>query len=292
MDDPAAIPVGFIGLGVMGRSMAGHLLAAGHPLHVFTRTRSTAEDLLASGAHWHDSPAELAPHCQVIITMVGFPPDVDEVYFGATGLLEAVQAGCLLIDCTTSSPALAQRIAATGAARGCACLDAPVSGGDVGAREARLSIMVGGDTEAVERARPLLERLGRTITHVGPAGAGQHCKMANQIVIAASMLGVSEALGYVRGAGLDAERVLQAITGGAAGSWTLDNLAPRMLAGDFAPGFFVKHFIKDMGIAQEEAASMGLETPGLQLALQRYRELAEAGGGDEGTQALYRLYQR
>ncbi len=282
--------IGFIGLGVMGRSMAGHLLAAGYPLRVFTRTSGTASALLERGAVWAGSPAALARACDVVFTIVGFPRDVEAVYFGADGLIEALRPGCVLVDMTTSRPDLAARIAAAAAGRGAAALDAPVSGGDKGAREAALSIMVGGDRENFERILPLFRIMGKNIVHQGPAGSGQHCKLCNQIAIAGTMIGVCEAVAYARRAGLDPQTVLQSIGAGAAGSWSLGNLAPRMLAGDFAPGFFVKHFIKDMDIAAASADALALDTPGLDLALALYRRLAAAGGGDMGTQALYRLY--
>ena len=282
--------VGFIGIGVMGASMAGHLLDAGYQLHISTRTKAKAEGLLSRGATWHDSPQDLAPHCDAIITIVGFPPDVEQVYLD-DGIVANAKDGALLIDMTTSSPELAQRIAAAGSARGLRCLDAPVSGGDVGAREARLSIMVGGERAAFDAALPLFEAMGKNIVHQGPAGSGQHTKMANQIAIAAGMLGVCEALAYASSAGLDPETVLASIGAGAAGSWSLSNLGPRMIAGNFDPGFYVKHFIKDMGIAADEAERLGLDTPGLLLALERYRQLAARGGDNDGTQGLYKLYR-
>lgn len=282
--------VGFIGIGVMGRSMAGHLLAAGYPLVVYNRTKAKAETLLAQGARWGDSPAAVAAACDVVITMVGYPRDVEETYLGPEGLVARGKAGALFVDMTTSSPALAQRIAAAAKAAGKAALDAPVSGGDVGAQEAKLAIMVGGEAADFERARPLLEKLGANIVHQGAAGAGQHTKMCNQIAIASNMVGVCEALAYAKTAGLEADKVLASIATGAAGSWSLSNLGPRMLAGNFAPGFYVKHFVKDMTIALEEAAAMGLETPGLSLARQLYARLEALGEADSGTQALYKLY--
>lgn len=284
--------IGFIGLGVMGRSMAGHLLAAGNSLRVFARRKETARDLLDGGAVWAESPAALAENCEIVFTMVGFPQDVEEVYLGTHGLIAGMRPGTVLVDMTTSTPELAERIAAAAAARGGAALDAPVSGGDKGAREAALSIMVGGELSAFERVMPLFRVMGRNIVHHGPAGSGQHCKLCNQIAIAANMVGVCEAMVYARRSGLDPEKVLKSITGGAAGSWSLSNLAPRMLAGDFAPGFFVKHFIKDMSIAAAAAARMGFDLPGLALALSLYRKLAGRGHENDGTQALYRLYQK
>lgn len=288
MERPA---IGWIGLGVMGRSMAAHLLAAGNPLHVHTRTVAGAEDLLDGGAAWAESPAALAPACNVIFTMVGFPEDVDAVYFGGDGLIGAVKPGTVMVDMTTSRPGLALRIAEAAEGRGCRALDAPVSGGDRGAREATLSIMVGGDRAAFNRVLPLLQVMAGNVVFQGPAGSGQHCKMCNQIAIASNMLGVCEAIAYARRAGLDAQRVLESISAGAAGSWSLRNLGPRMLAGDFAPGFYVKHFIKDMAIAAASADAFRLDTPGLDLALALYRKLAASGCDDDGTQALYRLYE-
>lgn len=283
--------IGFIGLGVMGKSMAGHLLEAGHPLHVYNRTRSKAEPLLERGAQWASSPRDLARECRVIFTVVGYLRDVEQVYFGEEGLLAGLQPGAVLVDMTTSSPELAKRIATAAQEAGGLALDAPVSGGDRGAREGTLSIMVGGDDEAFAQVRPLLEVMGENIVLQGPAGSGQHCKLCNQIAIAANMIGVCEAMAYARKAGLDPDTVLKSISTGAAGSWSLTNLAPRMLKGDFDPGFFVRHFIKDMDLATEAAEGMGLDAPGLKLALERYRELASKGHEMDGTQALFRLYQ-
>ncbi len=282
--------IGFIGLGVMGRSMARHLRSAGYELTVYNRTRARADDIIAQGAVWADSPAAVASTSDTIITMVGYPRDVEEVYFGDNGIFREARAGTLLIDMTTSTPKLAQRIAAAAQERAMHALDAPVSGGDIGAREARLTIMVGGDEDAFERALPVLQVMGKTINRMGGAGAGQHTKMCNQIAIAAGMLGVCEALAYAKRAGLDQTHVIDTIATGAAGSWSLSNYGPRIIKGDFAPGFYVKHFIKDMEIALEAAREMGLDAPGLELALQRYRELAESGGAELGTQALYKLY--
>ncbi len=287
---PENATVGFIGTGVMGASMAGHILKAGYPLHVYTRTRTKAEELVRQGAMWQETPAELAAACDVIITMIGYPQDVEAVYLGEEGLIANARQGSCLIDMTTSSPLLAQRIAEACAARGLHALDAPVSGGDVGAREARLSIMIGGEEQTVTAVRPLLELLGSNIVHQGAAGAGQHAKMCNQIAIASNMMGVCEAIAYAQSAGLNPQTVLQAIAGGAAGSWSLANLGPRMLAGDYEPGFYIKHFIKDMGIALDAAREMGLSLPGLSLAESLYRQLAEQGLEDKGTQALIQYY--
>jgi 3-hydroxyisobutyrate dehydrogenase len=283
--------IAFIGTGVMGRSMAGHLLRAGHPLHVFNRTKAKAQPLLDAGAHWHDSAGAAAAAADFVCTIVGFPVDVEETYFGSGGVLARAKSGAVLIDMTTSSPLLAQRIAAAAHAKGLAALDAPVSGGDVGAREARLVIMVGGDAAAFERAKPLFELMGKNIALHGGPGAGQHCKMANQISIASIMMSWCEALTYARKAGLDPARVIESIGGGAAASWSLNNLAPRALRGDFAPGFYVKHFLKDMRIALEAAEAMQLDLPGLKQAKKLYDEVAARGWADDGTQALLRLYQ-
>ena len=282
--------IAFIGTGVMGRSMAGHLLKAGHKLHVHNRTKEKAASLLEAGATWHDSPGSAAAAADFVITIVGFPADVEQVYLGEGGIVANSRPGAVLIDMTTSSPLLARKIAEAAAAKDCAALDAPVSGGDVGAREARLVIMVGGDEAAFAKARPLFEAMGKNIILQGPAGSGQHTKMANQITIAAGMVAWAEALVYAKRAGLDPARVLESIGGGAAGSWSLTNLAPRALAGNFAPGFYVKHFLKDMRIALESAAEMKLELPGLALAKKLYDEVAAKGWEDCGTQVIFRYY--
>ena len=283
--------IGFIGTGVMGRSMAGHLLRAGHTLHVYNRTPAKAQELLAAGANWHDSAGAVAAAADFVFTIVGFPADVEATYFGPDGVLARARPGAVLVDMTTSSPGLAQRIATAAAARGLDALDAPVSGGDVGAREARLVIMVGGDAAAFARVQPLLALMGKNIAHHGAAGAGQHCKLANQISIASIMMSWCEALTYAQKAGLDPARVIESIGGGAAASWSLNNLAPRALKGDFAPGFYVKHFLKDMRIALESAEAMKLDLPGLKQAKKLYDEVAARGWEESGTQALLKLYQ-
>ena len=283
-------PIGFVGTGVMGGPMAAHLARAGRPLHVHNRTRSKADALVEAGAIWHDSPRGVAEACEVVITMLGFPEDVESTYLDpARGVLPAMDGG-LVIDMTTSRPDLAVKLAEAAAERGVASLDAPVSGGDVGAKKAALSIMVGGDEQAVAAAMPMFEQMGKTIVHQGPPGSGQHCKMCNQIAVAAGMLGASEAMAYARSAGLDPHVVLQSITGGAAGSWALSNLAGRMVDGDFAAGFYVKHFVKDLSIALDGAERLGVDVPGVRLARTLYERLLNEGGGDDGTQALYRLY--
>jgi 3-hydroxyisobutyrate dehydrogenase len=247
--------------------------------------------VLASGAAWAPRSDELAARCKLVFTMVGFPAEVEELYLGAHGLIAHANAGSVFVDLTTSSPALAQKIATTASARGLLALDAPVTGGDIGAREARLSLMVGGETAAFARVEPVLRRFGPTVVHHGPAGSGQHAKMCNQIMIAATMMGLCEALAYAHAAGLSPEKMLQSTGGGAAGSWSLQNLAPRILKGDFGPGFYVKHFVKDLQIALDAAHTMGLDLPGLKLAERLYRELAGAGHGNKGTQALWHRYE-
>lgn len=283
--------IAMIGAGVMGGPMAAHLMEAGHNLTVYTRTQEKAKGLIEKGAKWAGSPSEAADGADVVMTMVGYPQDVEDVYFGEQGIFRTVRVGAILIDFTTSSPKLAVRIAEEAASKGCASIDAPVSGGDIGARNATLSIMCGGPEDAFREILPLLEAVGQNIVHHGPAGSGQHVKMSNQIVIATSMIGVCESLGYAVRARLDPERVLKSISAGAAGSWTLSNLAPRMLKGDFEPGFYIKHFLKDLRIALDESKSMGLELPGVALAERMYSALAETGSENEGTQALYKVYR-
>ena len=278
--------VGWIGTGVMGHSMVGHLLDAGLEVVVNTRTKARAESLLDRGATWADTPAQAAEGMDAVVSIVSMPEDVEAVHLGPQGTLEAVSPASLLIDMTTSSPRLAERIYQAAAARGVAAVDAPVSGGDVGAREGRLSIMIGGDDEPVRRAMPVFEAFGGTIVHQGGAGAGQRTKIVNQILVAASMIGACEALMFTREAGLDPERVLESVASGAAGSWTISNLAPRMVRRDFEPGFFVEHFVKDLRIAVEEARSMKLDLPGLELAERLYISLQDSGRGRKGTQAL------
>jgi 3-hydroxyisobutyrate dehydrogenase len=286
----AGARVGFIGLGIMGQSMAGHLLAAGHPLAVYNRSRDKAAALLAKGATWYDTPGDVAARSDVVITMVGFPSDVEQVWLGPDGVLARAAAGALLIDMTTSSPELARRIAAEAQRRGCHALDAPVSGGDVGAREAKLSIMVGGSQEAFDAALPVLRRLGTNIVHQGPPGAGQHAKLCNQIVIASTIMGVCEGLAYAKSAGLDLPTVMQSIGAGAAGGFQLSVMGGKILKGDFAPGFFIEHFLKDLGIALAEAGRMNLDLPGLTLAHRLYTSLVERGMARLGTQALAQYY--
>lgn len=282
--------IGFIGIGVMGKSMADHLLKAGYQVIVYSRTKSKADELITKGAIWKNTVAEVAEEADVIITMVGYPRDVEEVYLAENGLINNARKGTYFIDMTTSTPTLAEKIYEQAKVRGMYALDAPVSGGDVGAREARLTIMVGGDEEVFLACEPFLDIIGTNVILQGKAGAGQHTKMCNQITIASNMIGVCEAIAYARAASLDPTNVLKSISAGAAGSWSLSNLAPRMIDNDFEPGFYVKHFIKDMGIALEEAKAMELTTPGLELAKSLYEQLAASGEENSGTQALYKLW--
>lgn len=282
--------LGFIGTGVMGTSMARHLMKAGYALTLHSRTKAKAESLIKDGATWADTPSEVCKNSEITITMLGFPDDVEAVYLDKGGLVETATEGQTLIDMTTSKPSLAEQIYDKALHKNVATLDAPVSGGDIGAREAKLTIMVGGDKDVYDSMLPLFKCMGKNIVYQGQAGSGQHTKMCNQIVIASTMMGMCEALSYSKVSGLDPETVLKSIGSGAAGSWSLDNLAPRILKGDFAPGFFIKHFIKDMEIALTEASYMGLDTPGLEQALELYQALAQNGHDEEGTQALYKWY--
>ncbi|HOZ71275.1 MAG TPA: NAD(P)-dependent oxidoreductase [Spirochaetales bacterium] len=283
--------IAFIGTGVMGASMAGHLLRAGATVRVYNRTKSKADPLLSAGALWAESPAEAVKGASVVFTMLGYPSDVEQVYLGSGGIIAASAPGAVLVDFTTSDPALAARISAAAAASGRSAIDAPVSGGDTGARNATLSIMVGGDEATFSAVKPFFDVVGKTAVLQGGPGAGQHTKMANQISVAASLIGAVESMTYARNAGLDPRRVLDSIGGGAAQSWQLVGMAPRMLDGDFKPGFYSKHFLKDLRIALDSAKAMGLELPLLALAESLFERMQEKGFGDLGTQALYRLYQ-
>lgn len=283
---PGTTRIGWIGTGVMGSSMCGHLIAAGYAVTVYNRSAARAQALVDRGAKLASSPKAVAQASDVIFTIVGYPHDVREVTLGAEGTLAGARPGAILVDMTTSEPSLAVEIERAAQAKGVHAVDAPVSGGDIGAREARLSIMVGGDAAVVQQLHPLFAALGTTIVHQGPAGAGQHTKMVNQILIATNMIGVCEALLYGYKAGLDLETVLQSVGSGAAGSWSLNNLGPRIIARRFEPGFFVEHFLKDMGIALAESRQMGLALPGLALAEQLYRAVQAQGHGRDGTHAL------
>jgi 3-hydroxyisobutyrate dehydrogenase len=270
--------------------MAGHLLKHGHKLHIHNRTKAKAQPLLDAGAIWHDTPGSAASQADVVITMLGFPKDVETSYLGSDGVVERAAKGTLLIDMTTSSPSLARRVFSEAAKKGMSSLDAPVSGGDLGAREAKLAIMVGGSQEAFNRALPLFNLMGKNIALHGPAGAGQICKMANQIAVAGNIVAWVESLTYAQKAGLDPATVLATISSGAAGSWSMANLGPRSLKGDFEPGFYVKHFLKDMKIALESAEELNLQLPGFTVAKKLYDEIATKGWENKGTQVLWKLY--
>ena len=285
--EPDKTRIGWIGLGVMGRSMCGHLIDRGFSATVYTRTPETADSVLAKGAEWADGPKAVAEQSDVVFTIVGFPNDVREVVLGPDGALAGCEAGDVLVDMTTSEPSLAVEIYQAARAKGVASVDAPVSGGDVGAQEARLSIMIGGDEDAVEALDPCWDAMGKAIVHQGGPGSGQHTKMVNQTLIASGMIGVCEGLLYAYRAGLDLDAVMRSVASGAAGSWSLSNLGTRMIANNFDPGFFVEHFVKDMGIALAEASRMKLALPGLALAHQLYTAVQAQGGGRKGTHALH-----
>lgn len=285
--EPGKTRIGWIGTGVMGSSMCGHLLAAGFSATVFNRTKKKAQKLLDAGARWCESPKAAAEAADVVFTIVGYPADVRSVILGPDGVLAGSRPGNVVVDMSTSQPSLAVEIAEAAARQDVASIDAPVSGGDVGAREARLSIMIGGDAAVAEALRPCFEAMGKTIVHQGPPGAGQHTKMVNQVLIASGMIGVCEGLLYGFRAGLNLETVMKSVASGAAGSWSLLNLGPRIIANNFDPGFFVEHFIKDMGIALKESKRMGLSMPGLALAHQFYLSVQALGHGRDGTHALH-----
>ncbi|MBQ0140949.1 MAG: NAD(P)-dependent oxidoreductase [Kurthia sp.] len=282
--------IAFIGTGVMGTSIVRHLLNASYEVHIFTRTAEKAQLLIEEGAVWHDTAAAASENADIIFTMVGYPSDVEEVYFGETGIFKTAKSHAIVVDMTTSQPTLAKKIRAFAKEKEIDSLDAPVSGGDVGAKNGTLSIMVGGEKDVFEKMKPIFDVFGQNIVYQGEAGAGQHTKMCNQIAIATNMIGVAEALVYGKKAGLDLETVLKSIEAGAAGSWSLSNLGPRMMKGDQAPGFYIKHFLKDMRIALEEAEQMGIHLPGLELAKKMYDELSAQGFDDNGTQSLIAYY--
>ena len=284
--NPSQTKIGWVGTGVMGRWMCQHVMDLGYTATIFTRTKSKADPLLKAGATWANSPAEVAENSDIIFTIVGFPEDVRQVYLGENGILITAKSGSIVVDMTTTEPSLAIEVHQVAQAQGVSSIDAPVSGGDVGAREARLAIMIGGDQEAVDAVHPLFEAMGQNIVYQGKAGSGQHTKMCNQITISGTMVGVCEALLYGAKAGLDLEIMLSTISKGAAGCWSLDNLAPRVLKRNFDPGFFVEHFIKDMGIALDEAKRMGISLPGLSLVHQLYLATQAQGHGRLGTHAL------
>jgi 3-hydroxyisobutyrate dehydrogenase len=283
--------IGWIGTGVMGKPMCMHLLDDGHTLFVHNRTPDKAAPLIDRGARWCSTPAEVASQCDIVFSMVGYPRDVEEIVLGEAGVTPHAREGTIIVDMTTSTPTLAIEIHRRAREKGLYALDAPVSGGDVGAREARLAIMVGGDRDTFDRVLPLFQLLGKTIAYMGGPGAGQHTKLANQISIASTMIGVVESLQYAYKAGLDLESVIDVIGTGAAGSWSLNNLGRRIVQGDFKPGFFIKHFLKDMEIALTEAARMELDLPGLSIAYQFYMAASSMGYEDLGTQALYKVFE-
>lgn len=284
--------IGFIGTGVMGNSMALNILKSEYSLIAYNRTKLRAENLIEKGAKWKNTPADIAKEADIVISMVGYPKDVEKIYLGDDGIINNIKKGGIVVDMTTSKPSLAKKIYEEAKKRGVYSLDAPVSGGDIGAKNGTLCIMVGGDKEVFEKVLPIFQLMGENIIWQGGAGSGQHTKMCNQIAIAGNMMGVCEAMVYAKKSGLDAETVLKSIAGGAAGSWSLSNLAPRMIKGDFEPGFYVKHFIKDMNIALSEAKTMNLKTPALELSKSLYDELLKDDKGDCGTQVLYQLIDK
>jgi 3-hydroxyisobutyrate dehydrogenase len=286
---PNIASIGFVGVGIMGQNMAGHLLAAGYQVNLYNRTKSKTDALVAKGAKWFDTPGEVAAHSNMIITMVGYPSDVEEVYFGEKGIIASAN-NAILVDMTTSSPSLARKIAVEAAKKGLAALDAPVSGGDIGARDAKLTIMVGGDQTVFNHVLPILQKLGTSIILQGDVGMGQHTKMCNQIVIASTIMGVAEGLSYAKKVGLDPALVLQSIGGGAASGFQLNVLGAKMIVGDYAPGFYVEHLIKDLKIALAEAEQMHLNLPGLALAKSLFEKMADRGLQRNGTQGIFQIY--
>ena len=282
--------VGFIGTGVMGSSMVRHLLNADYDVNVFNRTKEKAMPLVEEGAVWQDSPAEVAEKSDVIFTIVGYPTDVEEVYFGDKGIFEGLSEGKIVVDMTTSTPELAVRISEKAGEMKVKSLDAPVSGGDLGAKNGTLTVMVGGDETAFETVRPFFESFSGSLNLFGPAGSGQHTKMVNKIMVAGTMTGMTEMLVYAKAAGLKLEEVIKTVNGGAAQNWSLGNYAPRIVTEDYSPGFFVKHFVKDLKIVLDEAAKMNLDLPATKQAYDLYEMLQDKGHGDEGTQALIKLW--
>ena len=286
---PNIASIGFVGVGIMGQNMAGHLLAAGYQVNLYNRTKSKTDALVAKGAKWFDTPGEVAAHSNMIITMVGYPSDVEEVYFSEKGIIASAN-NAILVDMTTSSPSLARKIAVEATKKGLAALDAPVSGGDIGARDAKLTIMVGGEKAVFDHVLPILQKLGTSIILQGAAGMGQHTKMCNQIVIASTIMGVAEGLSYAKKVGLDPAVVLQSIGGGAASGFQLNVLGAKMIVGDYAPGFYVEHLIKDLKIALAEAEQMHLNLPGLALAKSLFEKMADRGLQRNGTQGIFQIY--
>lgn len=282
--------VGFIGLGVMGQSMAGHILEAGHELFVYNRTKSKAKNLVDKGATWLDTPKEVAEATDIVITIVGYPQDIEEVYYGDKGLFTGAHSGSLFIDMTTSTPSLAIQLADKAKELNVSVLDAPVTGGDIGAREGRLAVLVGGNAIDLEKARPVIDTFAANVTHFGEHGSGQHAKAVNQIMVAGTMLGLAEMMTYAKEANLSLDKVVETIGSGAASNRSLANYGPRIIQDDYSPGFFVKHFVKDLKIALDESRKMSIELPMTQLAHKLYTQLADAGHSDEGTQAIVKLW--
>jgi 3-hydroxyisobutyrate dehydrogenase len=281
--------IGWIGTGVMGKSMCSHILNAGHRVYVFNRTKGKANDLVNMGAIWCSNPKDVAENSDLVFTIVGFPNDVEEVYLGEDGILKSIKSGSIVVDMTTSEPSLAQKIYSEAKKIGVSSLDAPVSGGDVGAKSGKLAIMIGGDKETYEKVLPFFKLMGKNISYMGKEGAGQHTKMSNQILIASTMIGTVESLLYAFKAGNDLDEVIQVIGKGAAGCWSINNLGPRIAKNNFEPGFFIKHFVKDMGIALKEAKLLKLSLPGLALAYQFYMYAMALGLENMGSQGLYKI---
>ena len=284
--------IGWIGTGIMGKPMAMHLLNAGYTVNVNNRTKSKAQELIDQGAMWYDTPAKLTENSDIVVTIIGYPKDVEQVYFGADGIFAGMKQNTILIDMTTTKPSLAVKIGEQAKRAGVDFIDAPVSGGEIGAINGTLSIMIGGDKKTVDMIMPVFETFGKNMVYQGAAGSGQHTKMCNQITIAGTMIGICESLIYGYKAGLDLTTMLGSISKGAAGCWGLDVLAPKIVAGDYAPGFMVDHFVKDLGIALEEAEAMNLSLPGLALVKQLYISLKADGKGTSGTQALYLVLEK
>lgn len=283
--------IGFIGVGIMGKSMVRNLMKAGYELNIYARSKEKVEDVILEGAVFHNSIKDCVANCDVVISIVGFPKDVEEVYFNEGNILDSAKQGAYLIDMTTTSPKLAVKIYEEGKARGYRVIDAPVTGGDTGAKNGTLSILVGGDKEDYEVCMPLFEAMGKNINYQGKAGSGQHCKLANQIIIAGTLSGVCEAISYARAKGLDLETVLKSVSTGAAGSTQLTTFGPKILQGDYAPGFFMKHFVKDMKLAMEESINSNLNLDILKETLAHFEKLEAEGNGDLGTQALIKYYK-
>ena len=282
--------LGFIGTGVMGAAMAGHLQAAGNELYVYNRTKEKAQGLINAGAVWCDDIKTIATQADIIFTIIGMPKDVENVYLAENGLINNAKPGAILVDMTTSKPELAKKIYDTGKNKEISCVDAPVTGGDVGAKNATLTIFLGGDENICNKLIPYFEIMGKYITYLGTSGSGQHGKMANQIAISGATVGMIESLSYAKAAGIDMTKIAEAIATGSGGSWQMTNMAPRAIVGNFEPGFYIKHFIKDMKIAVDEAKASNLELPGLELVLSQYKKLEEQGLENLGTQGLYKLY--